>query len=87
MSKETEKETDSFDDSPIITYSNRIQKHFFFLTEMLCVNNTVELTEKRKLKLIIANLPPVAKKELADITAKLESDKPLDTITFDKMYG
>lgn len=80
-------EEGGFDDVPIITYSNRLQKHMFKLTEELALNNTVQLTEKRKLRLIIANLPPEGKEKLQAIYEKCESEYPSDTKEFDKMYG
>lgn len=76
-----------FDDSPIITYSNRIQKHMFKLTEELALNNTIEITEKRKLRLLISNLPPAAKEKLKHIYEKCESQNPLTTTEFDRMYS
>jgi hypothetical protein len=82
-----EKEEDSFDGSPIITYSNRIQKHFFKLTEELTLNNRIEMTERRKLRLIIANLPPEAKLKLQHVYERCESQDIINTAEFDKMYG
>ena len=43
--------------------------------------------EKRKLKLIIANLPPQAKEKLQNITTQLESKQVLTIQNFDTMYG
>lgn len=79
----------SFDDVPIITYSNRLQKHMFKLTEELALRKTIINEDKRKLRLLIANLPPQAK-EQEDIKAiydYCETDKELSTLQFDKMYS
>jgi len=76
-----------YNDHPIITYSNRIQKHLLELTRELSYKDTIERTEKRKLKLIIANLPPQAKQQLKQITTTLESKQVLDTTTFDQYYS
>jgi hypothetical protein len=86
LSKEAT-EDEAFNDSPIITYSNRIQKHMFLLTEELSLNNTVELREKRRLRLIIANLPPEGKEKLTAIYAKCETQDPITAIEFDKIYS
>jgi hypothetical protein len=80
-------DTESYADHPIITYSNRIQRHLYDLTKELCENNTIQLTEKRKLKLVIFNLPPNGKKALENITPKLEADVVVNTTEFDKMYS
>lgn len=85
----TNQKEQEYNDSPLITYSNRIQKHMYLLTEQLSTNATVELQEKRKLKLLIENLPPQAKqrKDISQIITILESNRPLTTLTFDRMYG
>lgn len=82
----TEKE-EAFDDAPIIQYANRLQKHMFLLTEQLSINNTIEITEKRRLRLLIQNLPPKAKEILKDVYDKCMPGNPLTTVEFDEMYG
>lgn len=81
-------ENASFDDSPIITYSNRIQKHMFILTEELAMIDVIRKAQKVRLRLIIANLPPQAKKDLASIYEACESEVPVENSSvFHRMYG
>jgi hypothetical protein len=80
-------EESRFDDSPIITYSNRIQKHMFTLTEQLGAGNLIGHAEKRNLRLLIANLPPEGKEKLKNIYALCETDEQLTMTAFDRMYG
>ncbi|MDR2719569.1 MAG: hypothetical protein LBC03_02035, partial [Nitrososphaerota archaeon] len=55
--------------------------------EELSYTQTITRTEKRKLKLIIANLPPQAKQQLQKITTKLESKTIIETTEYDQMYS
>lgn len=75
MSEENES---SFDDAPIITYSNRIQKHLFKLTEFMGNVNMRDTQNKRvaanQLILIIQNLPIEAKEALKNVSAKCRED-------------
>jgi hypothetical protein len=60
----------------------------YLLTKELSLNDTIELSEKRQLKLIIFNLPPQAKEKLSHIIPKLENkETPLTTTEFDKIYS
>ena len=82
-----EKNQEPFNDHPLITYSNRIQKHLLNLTHELSNTTQILQPEKRKLLLIIANLPPQAKQTLKKETQQLEDDKIMTTKEYRKIYG
>ncbi len=85
MSQETQEE---FNGPAIVTFSNRVQKHMFILTEILGTDNTISMQEKRKLRLLIFNLPPNTKKKLKDVIEKLgPKAATLTTDEYDDMYS
>jgi hypothetical protein len=76
-----------YNDHPIITYSNRIQKHLLQLTQELGYTQYISQDEKRKLLLIIYNLPPQAKQHLQHITTQLENNQILNTTEYLNYYS
>ncbi len=85
--QEKDKDNADFDDVPIVTYSNRIQKHMFKLTEELGEKINVGIAEKRRLRLLIANLPPKAKEVLQGVYKRCEEQCNMPAVEFDRMYG
>ncbi len=69
------KDASNFEDHPIITYSNRIQRHMFDLSSVLANKTATDMIyaeDKNKLRTIIINLPPEGKKALEEINTKLD---------------
>jgi phage terminase small subunit len=87
QNRQHQQQEQQYNDHPIITYSNRIQKHLLQLTQELGYTQYISQDEKRKLLLIIHNLPPQAKQQLQHITTQLENNQTMNTKDYLTSYS
>lgn len=75
--------------SPLITYTNRLQKQMLYVTMLLHNQHTQEkwgYEVKKPMLGIVANLPPEADQALKQEIALLQSDKILSFAEINRIY-
>lgn len=88
----TDDDSYKYNDHPLITYSNRLQKHMLIVTTILDSPNTAHANKATPLRMLIANLPPSGKEALKIQWEKLvkfehNTDAIPSAVEFETIYS